>query len=149
GPFGEFSIHLPVHVPGEPLAPADLEVAAMGSDDARARISMVHRLAAGDDAEVAALVDAYGKDITVVTDDKPFFWNFSSFGTVLRHIGDPIDIFSPNPEEVIGERVMLLLLAISALYAAVFLFAPFVTVREQWRRMPFKFNSGLYFACLG
>lgn len=149
GPLGEFSFHLVVHAPEQPLAADGLELAAMDSDEARERISMVHRLVAGDDAEVDALVAGYGKDITVVADDKPFFWNFSSFGTVVRNIADPIDVFSPNPEEVVGERVMLLLLAMSALYAAVFLLVPFVTVRDQWRRMPFKVNSGVYFACLG
>jgi hypothetical protein len=149
GPFGEFSVHVTIHAPGREIPPDQLERASDGIDEARERVMMVHRLAAGDQAEVRALIDAYGKDISVVTDDKPFFWHFSSFGHVLSNLTDPIDIFSPDPEEVIGERVMLLLLAISALYAAIFLFAPFVTVREQWRSMPFKGNSGLYFACLG
>ena len=65
----------------------------------------------------------------------------------MRHIGEPLDPL--NPEDVIGERVLLLLLAIAILYAAVFLLLPFFAVRKQWRALPAKATSAVYFAMLG
>ena len=54
-----------------------------------------------------------------------------------------------DPEESIGERVLLLLLAFSVLYAAIFLLLPFVAVRQRWRVLPAKGISAVYFAALG
>ena len=82
-----------------------------------------------------------------ISDDAPFFWHFSSFGSVLRHIFEPLDVF--NPEDVIGERVLLLLLGIALAYAAIFLLLPFVFVRRQWSALPAKGISAVYFAALG
>jgi hypothetical protein len=156
------SEHVLVHGPGVDADPSVVERMATesstgadgGVDEAhREQISqamtMVSRLAAGDQAEVDELVEGYKNDISPISDDAPFFWHFSGFGDVLGNISDSIDVFGADPEEVIGERVLILLLLISALYAAVFLLLPFITVSDQWRKMPFKANSGLYFACLG
>jgi hypothetical protein len=107
----------------------------------------VAQLAGGDDAEVAAVIASYPREIDVVRDDAPFFWHFSSFPSVLRHIFEPLDV--NNPEDVIGERVLLLLLGIAMAYAAIFLLAPFVFVRRQWSRLPGKGISAVYFAALG
>ena len=107
----------------------------------------VNRLAGGDDAQVAATVAEYPRSISAVSDDAPFFWHFSSFGSVLRHIFEPLDVF--NPEDVIGERVLLLLLGIALAYAAIFLLLPFVFVRRQWSALPAKGISAVYFAALG
>ncbi|MDQ1532456.1 MAG: hypothetical protein QOF28_217 [Actinomycetota bacterium] len=94
-----------------------------------------------------AIAAAYPRQISAVTDDKPFFWHFVGFGTVLRHIFTPLD--AHNPEDVIGERVLLLLLAVAIVFAALFLLAPFFFVRKEWRRLPSKGISAVYFAALG
>ena len=83
-----------------------------------------------------------------ITDDGPFFWHFAPFGDVIRNIGDPINrqVTSRTP---IGERVLLLLLAIASLFAVTFLLLPFVVIRREWRAMPAKAPSAVYFAALG
>ncbi|HEX4779019.1 MAG TPA: hypothetical protein VFW74_19745, partial [Acidimicrobiia bacterium] len=48
-----------------------------------------------------------------------------------------------------GERVLVLLLAVVAAFAAVFLLLPFFAVRRQWRQLPAKGTSAVYFAALG
>jgi hypothetical protein len=111
--------------------------------------STLAALAGGSRAEVARLVDGFPRDISVVTDDAPFFWHFSSFGGVVQNFFDPINIAVADPEIAIGERVLILLLAIAAVYAAVFLLLPFVTVRARWSALPAKRTSAVYFACLG
>jgi hypothetical protein len=109
--------------------------------------SQVSRLAAGSNADVSAIVDHSTKDITAVTDDAPYFWHFSRFGDVLRDITHPLK--TNDPEDAIGERVLILLLGIAMLYAAVFLLAPFFAVRKKWRALPAKGTSAVYFAALG
>jgi len=109
--------------------------------------SIVSRLATGTPAEVTSIVDHANRAIGPISDDAPYFWHFSRFRTVLAHIAQPLDV--TNPEDVIGERVLLLLLAISLVYAAVFLLAPFFAVRRKWRALPAKGTSAVYFAALG
>ena len=109
--------------------------------------NVVSRLASGTNGQVAAIVDHSPKNITAVDDNAPYFWHFARFGDVLAHIGRPLK--STDPEDAVGERVLLLLLAMSALYAAVFLLAPFVAVRRKWRALPAKTTSAVYFAALG
>ena len=87
------------------------------------------------------------ENITPVNDDSPYFWHFSRFRDVLAHIAQPLK--HQRPEDAIGERVLLLLLAIATLYAAVFLLAPFFVVRRKWRALPAKGTSAVYFAALG
>ncbi|MDQ1450105.1 MAG: hypothetical protein QOC79_3076 [Actinomycetota bacterium] len=109
--------------------------------------SQVSRLAAGSNADVSAIVDHSNKDISAVTDDAPYFWHFSRFGDVLRNITHPLK--TNDPEDAIGERVLILLLGIAMLYAAVFLLAPFFAVRKKWRALPAKGTSAVYFSALG
>jgi hypothetical protein len=109
--------------------------------------STVAQIAGGTDAEAASAVARYPRDISAVTDDAPFFWHFSRFDHVLAHVFDPIK--ASDPEISIGERVLLLLLFLSALYAAVFLLLPFLAVRDRWRVLPAKGVSAVYFAALG
>ena len=109
---------------------------------------IVGKLAGATSAQEAAAVEAgYSREISPVRDDRPFFWHFSDFGTVLSKITNPFS--TDNPEDVIGERVLLLLLLVSVGYAALFLLAPFVFVRKEWRALPAKGRSALYFASLG
>jgi hypothetical protein len=103
--------------------------------------------AAKSEDEAKALRDTYPRSVSAITDDSPFFWHFVPFNDVIGDFFDPV---RPNdPEEAIGERVLLLLLLIAALYAAIFLLLPFVLVRKEWRALPGKRTSFLYFACLG
>lgn len=123
-----------IHVPGE--------------TDPGTGAGIVSRLASASSAgEVAALVAAHPRDISAVTDDAPFFWHFSPFDDVLRDIFEPLD--ADDPEDIVGERVLLLLLGIAIVYAAVFLLLPFVAVRQEWRALPRKGASFVYFAALG
>jgi hypothetical protein len=118
-----------------------------GSIQAPAGLADLAVLAGGTDAEVDAAIDAYPRSITPVRDDAPFFWHFSSFTDVLGDITEPIAV--TDPEDSIGERVLLLLLAIGLVYAAVFLLLPFLAVRRDWEALPAKGPSIGYFAALG
>jgi hypothetical protein len=109
--------------------------------------SVVTALAEGTDPQVTSIVASYPKAIGAVSDDSPYFWHFSRFTDVIRHITQPLNV--SDPENVIGERVLLLLLGIALLYAAVFLLLPFFAVRAKWRALPAKGTSAVYFAALG
>lgn len=100
----------------------------------------------GDDAMVAALVAAYPYDISSITDDRPFFWHFTRFAEVLtdwRGIEDT--------EIAIGERLLLVLLAISAVVAAALLGLPFLVTRrrDEVTRVARRGRLFGYFALLG
>jgi hypothetical protein len=82
-----------------------------------------------------------------ISDDGPFFWHFARFGDVISNLGESINPF--DPEDAVGERVLLLLLAIATLFAAVFLLLPFVKVRHIWVALPRKGVSAVYFGALG
>ncbi len=111
---------------------------------------IVARLAAAtSDRQLRAVEATYPLTITPVHDDKPFFWHFASFGSVLGHILQPIHSVGFDPENSVGERVLLLLLLISVLYAAVFLLLPFFFVRRDFRALPGRTVSALYFGALG
>jgi spermidine synthase len=92
-------------------------------------------------------LDDYGYDVDAISDDGPFFWHFARFGDVLRDFPDRI--VRADPEDSIGERVLILLLVIAATLAAVFLLLPFVTMRKVWRELPRKPTSAAYFTALG
>lgn len=94
-----------------------------------------------------AFYDEYRYNVQPITDDSPFFWHFSDFGDVIPNFGDPID--PVDPEVFVGERVLLLLLAVATLLAVVFLLLPFVAIRNVWVALPRKPTSAVYFACLG
>ena len=107
----------------------------------------VARLAGSSPEEVDAIVAASDFEIDAINDDGPFFWHFSSFPKVLSEMMDPIRVV--DPEDAIGERVLILLLAVAIFYAAIFLLLPFVVVRKQWAALPAKGVSAVYFAALG
>lgn len=118
------------YAPGYPLGPG-----------------IVPQLASVSDAELPNVIAQYPRDISAVSDDAPFFWHFVPFTRVLKHYGQSVT--ASDPEDSIGERVLLLLLGIAALYAAVFLIVPFLAVRKKWSAFPAKATSGVYFAALG
>jgi hypothetical protein len=112
--------------------------------------NIVARLAgATSDAQLHAVEATYPLTISVVRDNQPFFWHFASFHSVLHHILTPIRSAGFDPENSIGERVLLLLLGISILYAAGFLLVPFVLVRRSFRTLPARGVSAVYFGAIG
>lgn len=115
--------------------------------DARFVGHPVAELASATDEGLDEIVSSHPREIGAVTDDAPFFWHFSRFGDVIADILEPMR--QDDPEDTIGERVLLLLLAFAVVYAAVFLLLPFVAVKEAWRALPSKGTSAVYFACLG
>ena len=119
-------------------------VYAPGADNPE---SIVSDIPVATDAELDQILADYPFKITPITDDDPFFWHFSPFTDVAKDIGTSID--PTDRENAVGERVLLLLLAIAALFAVTFLLLPFVAVRKEWRALPAKGLSAVYFAGLG
>lgn len=103
--------------------------------------------AAPDDAALDELVAEYPADITAISDDGPFFWHFTPFTDVVKDIRRATSV--DFREYAIGERVLLLLLGTAAVFAVLFLLLPFLVIRKQWRSLPAKGTSGVYFAALG
>jgi spermidine synthase len=85
-------------------------------------------------------------DVAPVVDDKPFFWHFARFRTVLQQFGEPL---RGDTEDAIGERLLLVLLGISAAFAGAFLLLPFVAIRDAWSALPRKAHSFALFAAIG
>ncbi|HEY8515172.1 MAG TPA: hypothetical protein VIS07_06650 [Candidatus Binatia bacterium] len=95
--------------------------------------------------EREAFYDSWPYKVRPITDDSPFFWHFVGFDSVL-YGNDDIRL---NVEEGVGERLLLVLLAIGTAFAAAFLLLPLAVVRDVWAQIPYKLNAGLYFAGLG
>lgn len=98
-------------------------------------------------AGLAGFYASFPYDVTPTTDNDPFFWHFARYGTVIGNFTHPLD--SQDRENSVGERVLLLLLGLSVAIAALFLFLPFVAIRQQWRKLPRKRLSALFFAGVG
>jgi hypothetical protein len=91
--------------------------------------------------------DDYPYNVRPISDNGPFFWHFTPFDSVISDFDQPID--RTDFEDSIGERVLLLLLAVAVLFAAVFLLLPFFAIRSTWSSFPRKGRSAVYFAALG
>jgi hypothetical protein len=98
-------------------------------------------------APLAALYDRHPYRIQPVFDDSPFFWHFARFGTVLRELDRKAQTI--DPEDSVGERLLVIMLGIAVLFAAVFLLLPFVVARGIWSRLTRKLEAASYFAALG
>jgi hypothetical protein len=98
-------------------------------------------------SKLNAFYSSYPYDISPTTDQDPYFYHFARYGTVLSHFFHSSN--SLDRENSIGERVLILLLGLSIVISAVFLLLPFATVRKQWRRMPRKSLSAIFFAGVG
>ncbi len=81
-----------------------------------------------------------------ITDDSPFFWHFVSLPDALFGSGD---LRAWNVEEGIGERLLIVFLLLAVAFAAIFLLLPLIFLRKIWGEIPYKWNSGIYFAALG
>jgi spermidine synthase len=114
--------------------------------DLAAPVSQVLRLP---QEQLPAWFAAHGYDLSPVFDDSPFFWHFARFRDALlpesmrQAKGVRMDI------DLTGERVLVLLLGFSAVFAAAWLLLPFVAIRRQWRAIPHKAAAAGYFAALG
>jgi hypothetical protein len=113
----------------------------------RVPASPVDTVVTSDPRRLDSFYATYRYDVTPTTDNDPFFWHFARFGTVLRDYFHPIT--TTDREDQVGERVLVLLLGLSALISAVFLLLPFVAVRDRWRRLPRKGRSAIFFAAIG
>lgn len=91
----------------------------------------------------------YPYDVGPIEDDAPFFWHFARFTDVVRNFGDSIHPSFVDPEDGVGERVLVLLFIVSVLFATAFLLLPFVAVRDVWLTLPRKGTSAIYFGALG
>lgn len=102
------------------------------------------------DDELTDWYRSYAYDVDPITDDNPYFWNFKRPRTVARELNEPLSTLQTlDPESGIGERVLLLLLGIAAAFALIFLIVPFLFIRKDWKTLPHKATSALYFVCLG
>jgi len=90
---------------------------------------------------------SYPFDVRPVTDNKPFFWHFTKFDSVATDLAEPIS--RTDREIQVGERVLLLLLLVSVLFAAIFLLLPFIAIRKIWGELQRKSTAALYFSALG
>jgi len=104
-------------------------------------------LITSEDHEVAMIVENYPFLIGPIDDDRPFFWHFTSFGTVM---GDWTRTFEDN-EIAIGERLLLVLVGVASVVAALFLWLPFGLTRRRGNtvRVRGRWVLFTYFACLG
>jgi spermidine synthase len=100
--------------------------------------------------QLATWYASHAYDLRPVVDDSPFFWHFARFRDALLPVsvrearGVRMDI-----EDLTGERVLILLLGFSIVFAAVWLLLPFFAIRQQWRAIPYKGAAAGYFAALG
>jgi spermidine synthase len=88
----------------------------------------------------------YPWNVRPITDDAPFFWHFIGFRRAFR------SALFPGPsatEEGLGERLLLVLLALVTTFATVALLVPLFVRRALWRAIPRKLEAGVYFAALG
>jgi hypothetical protein len=118
------------------------------TDDPVRRNHVLSKMISLDDDAVARFIDDYPYNMTPVSDNSPFFWHFARFRDVIRGSPDVGERLL-DPEDSKGERVLLTLLVVTVAFASCFLLMPLVTLRDVWRRVPYKLNAGIYFASLG
>lgn len=99
------------------------------------------------DDEVAAIVDEYPFEIGAIDDNRPFFWHFTSFSTVLTNLERTYE----DSEIAIGERLLVILVGVAAVVAALFLWLPFGLTRRREAGTKVAGRAQLfgYFAALG
>ena len=110
--------------------------------------TIVNRVLAAADDDLDSVYGSYPYNIRPVADNAPFFWHFVRFRDVMRPRSDAARA-SLHYDDCVGERILLLLLLISACFAAAGLLLPFVFIRNTWRSLPKKGHSFVYFGALG
>jgi hypothetical protein len=102
-------------------------------------------LIAADAAGAVQLVDDYAFDISAIDDDRPFFWHFTPYSDVITDFSRGLE----DSEVAIGERLILMLLVVSALVALALLAIPFLWSRSTATPVPGRWRLFAYFAALG
>ncbi len=105
-------------------------------------------LITGTDTDVEAIIASYPFEIGPIDDDQPFFWHFTSFGTVLTEWNRGFE----DNEIAIGERLLVVLVGVAAVVAALFLWLPFgLTRRRQGGgvKVDGRWRLFTYFAAIG
>jgi hypothetical protein len=110
-------------------------------------VSPVRTVASSDPAGLDRFYRSYPYNVGAISDDGPFFWHFRTYSNVVRNINHSLS--DRDREDTVGERVLLLLLAIATVLAALLLLLPFVAIRKDWRELRHKRRSAVYFAALG
>lgn len=137
------------------IADLTAAVGAVPDSDVRYAPGSVPVITADPPSQIASLpadeLDAYlaslPYEVGAISDNGPFFWHFAPFGDVLANYTSSIDVI--DLEDSLGERVLILLLGLAIVLGGIFLLLPFITIRDQWRQLPRKGTSLLYFSCLG
>jgi hypothetical protein len=111
------------------------------------RANPIERVVTTPRAKLGAFYASFPYDVTPTTDNDPFFWHFARFGSVLDNYAHSLN--SLDRENSVGERVLLLLLGVSAVVAVIFLLLPFFAIRRIWVQMPHKALSAVFFAAVG
>jgi hypothetical protein len=109
--------------------------------------TMVGKVALLPPGELEAAYRGYAYDVTPISDDAPFFWHFARFRDLPGRLGELRS--QVDHTRGVGELGLLVMLAVSAAFAALFLLLPFVFVRERWAELPHKGRAALYFGALG
>jgi hypothetical protein len=107
----------------------------------------VTNVATDSSSQLDAFYRSYPYNVGAISDDTPFFWHFRTFSNVIRNVNHSIT--DRDREDTVGERVLLLLLAIAAVLAVVLLLLPFFAIRKDWLELRHKTRSAIYFAALG
>ena len=106
-------------------------------------------LITSDQAAVDEIVEDYPFDIASISDDRPFFWHFSSYSSVITNFGRGLE----DSEIAIGERLLLMLLIVAVVVAAILLWLPFAVSRrkatDRTATVPDRWRLVVYFAALG
>ena len=88
--------------------------------------------------------ESYPYQVSPSTDDAPFFWHFARFRDSLMSNWNRLDW-----EDRTGETLILNLLVFVAIFSALVLFLPFLTIRRTWTAIPHKAKVMIYFAAIG
>lgn len=109
-------------------------------------------LITGTKSEVDKIVDDYPFDIASISDNRPFFWHFTPYSSVVTNWERTYQ----DSEIAIGERLLLVLVLVGVLVAAVSLWLPFGLTRRRHGdrtegviKRSSRIGLGAYFGLLG
>ncbi len=108
---------------------------------------LIGDLIVGSDDDVDRLVGGYAYDISAIDDGRPFFWHFTPFSSVLTNWERGLE----DTEIAIGERLLVVLVAVAIVIAGVLLWLPFAATRKRqgMARVRGRWRFFVYFASLG
>src|SRR5262245_59403950 len=130
---------MPIGRPGQVVHPPP---------DGAAPAHLLQKIAALPHDELARELAEYPYDVSPVRDDAPFFWHFAGFRRALAAPGwraGPIF----DPEDAIGERVLLMLLGFAVAFGGVWLGLPLLLARASFHVLPGNRDARVSSAALG